>query len=115
DLLRVGRLDMLYRTLHWNDEGPDEGPRRKGHSADEPVVRRGLLHRRSLGRRADRGREPVLRPRHLHEADRPLQVEGGLRARAVSLVLSPPEQPARNQSWRAFVRTDTAARCATCA
>jgi len=34
------------------------------------TLRRGLLHRGALGRRADRRGEPLLRPGDLHEAAR---------------------------------------------
>ena len=53
---------------------------RAARSAHRQVVRGRLLHRRPLGRRADRRGEPDVRPRHLHAAARAQRVTNATQA-----------------------------------
>jgi hypothetical protein len=41
-------LDVLDRSLHWHDDGVDDGTRRKRDRSDGEVVRGRLLHRGAL-------------------------------------------------------------------
>ena len=61
---------------------PMQGPSGKQIPATGQVVRRGLLHHRSLARRPDHAGAHLLRHRHLHEADRPSNVAAAFGPRA---------------------------------